>query len=84
MVQHNVSGANDGACAALSDGPIPRRAALLQQPLAAAIEAGRSRIDQGIHFQFSNEEGRHESGALCDAALAEVAGSTEFQPITRT
>ena len=27
-------------------------------PLAAAIEAGRSRIYQGIHFQFSNEEGR--------------------------
>jgi PAP2 superfamily len=27
-------------------------------PLAAAVEAGRSRIYQGIHFQFSNEEGR--------------------------
>ncbi len=27
-------------------------------PLAAAREAGRSRIYQGIHFQFSNEDGR--------------------------
>jgi hypothetical protein len=27
-------------------------------PLAAAIEAGRSRIYQGIHFQFSNQAGR--------------------------
>jgi hypothetical protein len=28
-------------------------------PLAAAEEAGRSRIYQGIHFQFSNDDGRH-------------------------
>ena len=28
------------------------------RPLDAAIEAGRSRIYQGIHFQFSNLEGR--------------------------
>jgi PAP2 superfamily len=27
-------------------------------PRAAAVEAGRSRIYQGIHFQFSNEDGR--------------------------
>ena len=27
-------------------------------PLAAAMEGGRSRIYQGIHFQFSNEDGR--------------------------
>lgn len=28
------------------------------RPLDAAVEAGRSRIYQGIHFQFSNVEGR--------------------------
>jgi hypothetical protein len=28
------------------------------RPLDAAVEAGRSRIYQGIHFQFSNLEGR--------------------------
>ena len=33
-------------------------------PLAAAEEAGRSRIFQGIHFQFSNEDGRRAGRAI--------------------
>ena len=42
-------------CFATDPAPAPR---CYNSPLAAAIEAGRSRIYQGIHFQFSNEEGR--------------------------
>ena len=42
-------------CFATDPAPGPR---CYHSPLAAAIEAGRSRIYQGIHFQFSNEEGR--------------------------
>ena len=42
-------------CFATDPAPAPR---CYHSPLAAAIEAGRSRIYQGIHFQFSNEEGR--------------------------
>ena len=42
-------------CFATDPAPMPR---CYNRPLAAAIEAGRSRIYQGIHFQFSNEEGR--------------------------
>ena len=33
-------------------------------PLQAAEEAGRSRIFQGIHFQFSNEDGRRVGRAI--------------------
>ena len=33
-------------------------------PLEAAREAGRSRIFQGIHFQFSNEDGRRAGRAI--------------------
>jgi hypothetical protein len=33
-------------------------------PLDAAMEAGRSRIIQGIHFQFSNEDGRRAGRAI--------------------
>ena len=33
-------------------------------PLEGAIEAGRSRIYQGIHFQFSNIEGRRTGRRL--------------------
>lgn len=33
---------------------------------AAAVEAGRSRIFQGIHFQFSNVAGRNAGRALAD------------------
>jgi hypothetical protein len=36
----------------------PNRERCYDSPLAAAIEGGRSRIYQGIHFQFSNEDGR--------------------------
>jgi hypothetical protein len=36
----------------------PNRERCYSSPLAAAIEGGRSRIYQGIHFQFSNEDGR--------------------------
>jgi hypothetical protein len=36
----------------------PNGARCYGSPLAAAIEGGRSRIYQGIHFQFSNEDGR--------------------------
>jgi hypothetical protein len=35
-------------------------------PLQAAEEAGRSRILQGIHFQFSNEDGRRVGRAIGD------------------
>ena len=42
-------------CFATDPAPAPR---CYSSPLAAASEAGRSRIYQGIHFQFSNEEGR--------------------------
>lgn len=37
-------------------------------PLEAAREAGRSRVFQGIHFQFSNEDGRRarSSTATCN------------------
>ena len=42
-------------CFATDFAPGPR---CYNSPLAAAIEAGRSRIYQGIHFQFSNVEGR--------------------------
>ena len=42
-------------CFATDPAPAPR---CYTSPLAAAIEAGRSRIYQGIHFQFSNEAGR--------------------------
>jgi hypothetical protein len=42
-------------CFATDPAPAPR---CYSNPLAAAVEAGRSRIYQGIHFQFSNEEGR--------------------------
>jgi hypothetical protein len=42
-------------CFSTDPAPEPR---CYGSPLAAAIEAGRSRIYQGIHFQFSNEEGR--------------------------
>lgn len=37
--------------------------------LAGAEEAGRSRIYQGIHFQLSNEDGRH-AGWLLGQELA--------------
>jgi hypothetical protein len=33
-------------------------------PLAAAEEAGRSRIYQGIHFEYSNQDGRRAGRAL--------------------
>jgi len=42
-------------CFATDPAPAPR---CYNSPLAAAVEAGRSRIYQGIHFQFSNEQGR--------------------------
>ena len=42
-------------CFATDSAPAPR---CYDSPLAAAVEAGRSRIYQGIHFQFSNEAGR--------------------------
>jgi hypothetical protein len=42
-------------CFATDPAPAPR---CYGSPLEAAVEAGRSRIYQGIHFQFSNEEGR--------------------------
>ena len=42
-------------CFSTDPAPAPR---CYTSPLAAAIEAGRSRIYQGIHFQFSNEAGR--------------------------
>jgi hypothetical protein len=38
-------------------------------PLAGAIEAGRSRIYQGIHFQFSNDTGRR-AGRRIGAEIA--------------
>jgi PAP2 superfamily len=38
-------------------------------PLVAAREAGRSRIYQGIHFQFSNDEGRR-AGRLIGRDIA--------------
>lgn len=40
-----------------SDGT-PNPARCYATPLEGAEEAGRSRIFQGIHFQFSNEDGR--------------------------
>jgi hypothetical protein len=33
-------------------------------PLAGALEAGRSRIYQGIHFQFSNDAGRRSGRGI--------------------
>lgn len=38
-------------------------------PLEGALEAGRSRIYQGIHFQFSNEDGRRLGRALGDEVV---------------
>ena len=45
-------------------------------PLEAAQEAGRSRIFQGIHFQFSNEDGRRAGRAIG----TEIA-STKLRPL---
>jgi hypothetical protein len=45
-------------------------------PLEAAREAGRSRIFQGIHFQFSNVDGRRVGRAIG----AEIV-STRLQPV---
>jgi hypothetical protein len=36
----------------------PNNPRCYESPLAAALEGGRSRIYQGIHFQFSNDDGR--------------------------
>lgn len=47
-------------------------------PVEAAREAGRSRIFQGIHFQFSNEDGRRAGRAIgaevVDTRLRPIAG----------
>lgn len=45
-------------------------------PLEAAREAGRSRIFQGIHFQFSNEDGRRAGRGIG----SEIA-STKLLPV---
>ena len=42
----------------LRNGSRSKRKALLLQPVGRGWEAGRSRIYQGIHFQFSNDDGR--------------------------
>jgi hypothetical protein len=49
-------------------------------PLAAAREAGRSRIYQGIHFQFSNEDGRRKGRRIG----LEIALTTLRQCLGRT
>jgi hypothetical protein len=49
-------------------------------PLAAAREAGRSRIYQGIHFQFSNEDGRRKGRRIG----LEIALTTLRQCVGRT
>ncbi len=46
------------------------------EPLAAAREAGRSRIFQGIHFQFSNEDGRRAGRGIG----SEIA-TTKLRPV---
>jgi hypothetical protein len=45
-------------------------------PLAAAEEAGRSRIFQGIHFQFSNVAGR-----VSGRAIGEEVATTRLGPV---
>ena len=45
-------------------------------PLEAAREAGRSRIFQGIHFQFSNEDGRRAGRGIGHEIV-----STKLQPV---
>lgn len=47
-------------------------------PLQAAEEAGRSRIFQGIHFQFSNVEGRRAG-----RAVAQEITSTRLKRLNR-
>jgi hypothetical protein len=49
-------------------------------PLAAAREAGRSRIYQGIHFQFANEDGRRKGRRIG----LEIALTTLRQCLERT
>jgi hypothetical protein len=45
-------------------------------PAEAALEAGRSRIYQGIHFQFSNE-----AGMSAGRAIGREIASTRLQPL---
>jgi hypothetical protein len=45
-------------------------------PLQAAEEAGRSRIFQGIHFQFSNEDGRR-----LGRAIGQEIATTRLKPL---
>lgn len=47
-------------------------------PLEAAREAGRSRIFQGIHFQFSNEDGRRAGRAIGHEIV-----NTKLRPVDR-
>jgi len=46
-------------------------------PLDAAREAGRSRIFQGTHFQFSNEDGRRAGRGIGSEIV-----STKLRPVS--
>ena len=62
IIEHFYCNANVGFCFVTDNATNGARC--YASPLQAAEEAGRSRILQGIHFQFSNEDGRRVGRAI--------------------
>ena len=66
------------ACRSASRRIPPLDPAATDSPLAAAIEAGRSRIYQGIHFQFSMWRAAGRGAASASKSLSPACGSVSI------